>query len=101
MNFMNEWEIEDAVLQFRDDRILGAAAQTLSNLCELANTNSDGWAYWPKPARAANKLMCLLQGAMNRREPLKVTSAQVRGAYSPIKAFLTRENLTCVLVDPR
>jgi hypothetical protein len=101
MNFMNDFEIDDALARFHEDPILGAAAQTLANLRDLANRSSDGWAYWPKPARAANKLMTLLQGASSYRDPIEVTVAQVRAAYSPIKGFLTREHLECTIVSPR
>jgi hypothetical protein len=101
MNFMNDMEIDGALTRFQDDPILGAAAQTLANLRDVANRNSDGWAYWPKPARSANKLMTLLQGASSYHDPINVTVAQVRAAYSPIKGFLTRENLECTLVSPR
>ena len=31
----------------------------------------------------------------------EVTAAQVRAAYRPIKAFLTRSGLTCTIVEPR
>jgi hypothetical protein len=104
MNFMNEYEIDEAVDRFRDDPILGPASQTLANLRTLANRNSDGWAYWPKPARAANKLMLLLQDARrprDHRDPHAATAAQLRAAYSPIKAFLTRSGLECTIVPPR
>jgi hypothetical protein len=101
MSFMNEMEIEDALCRFREDPILGPAAQTLDNLRKVANQNSDGWVYWPKPARAAKKLMTLLQGASSFRSPVAVTADQVRAAYTPIKSFLTRSNLECTIVSPR
>jgi hypothetical protein len=107
MHFMNEYEIDDVLEQWsvrRGHPILGPAAVTLFNLKTVANQNSDGWAYWPKPARAANKLMTLIEGdrsydaRFGDRED--VTVAQLKAAYAPIKAFLTRSGLTCEIVMP-
>ena len=85
MRFMNEFEIEDAARQHLDDPILGPASWTLVNLVRATNANSDGWAYWPKPTRAAAKLMSLFD------HPENVTAKDVKAAYVPIKAFLTRQ----------
>ena len=100
MNFMNDFEIDEALVQFHNEPVLGAAAKTLANLRDVANANSDGWAYWPKPARSANKLMRLLQTARRSDGPWCATAAEVRAAYGPIKGFLTRENLSCDIVSP-
>lgn len=103
MMFMNEWEIEQAAERFRGHPILGPATQTLRNLMECANRNSDGWCYWPKPCRAAKQLQELIQGPhgyprFGDRDD--VTATQVKAAYRPIKAFLTRQGLTCEIVTP-
>lgn len=98
MNFMNDYDIDAALVAFADDPILLAGAKTLSNLRDLANNVSDGWAYWPRPARAANKLMELLQQAS--RADLAVTPSTLKRAQAPIRAFLTRENLNCEIVTP-
>jgi len=104
MRFMNEWDIEDAQRRFRNHAALGPATQTLANLRNVVNANSDGWPYWSKPVRSAAKLMELIEGDgtnQARQDAEKVTAAQVRKAYTPIKAFLTRSGLTCEIVDPR
>ena len=104
MHFMNTWDIEDAMLRFADHPILGPAARTLHNLEDVVNRNSDGWAYWAAPVRAADKLMTLIEGdgSWDARHGVRddATEAQLRKAYTPIRAFLTRHRLTCELVAP-
>lgn len=94
MRFMSRYEIDDAVDRWQDHPLLGPATQTLANLCEIADRISDGWSTWPKPARAANKLMELIEGdgtwEFMSGDRDDVTEAKLRAAYSPIKAFLTR-----------
>lgn len=94
MRFMNEWDIMVATANFADDPVLGPAANTLRNLMDWTNRNSDGWAYWPKPCRAAAKLQELLEDNHPNRKAWDapaVTEAQYRKALVPIKAFLTRQ----------
>lgn len=103
MRFMNTYEIDDARDRWRDHPILGPATQTLANLRDVANQNSDGWCYWPKPARAANKLMELIEGdgTWDARygDRADLTKVGLKAAYRPIRAFLTRNHLTCVIID--
>jgi len=104
MMFMNQYEIDDAVDRFAGHPILGPATLTLSNLADAANANSDGWAYWPKPARAAARLQTLIYGARLadirqdhvHREP---TAADYRKALVPIKAFRTRSGIDFEIVE--
>lgn len=106
MLFLNTYEIDDAVRRFAGDPVLGPASQTLANLRGAADENSDGWAYWPKPARAARALQQLLSDARwNReydwREDYKApTSDDVQRAYRPIKAFQTRSKIAFDIVEP-
>lgn len=88
MYFMNGWEIEEAAQAFQHHPVLGPATRTLVSLHDAANTNSDGWAYWPKPVRAAAKLMTLIQG--DRED---ATPAALRAALVPIKSFRTRSGI--------
>lgn len=87
MKFMNTWEIENAVSRYAGHPVLGPATRTLDNLCQYANENSDGWAYWPKPARAAAKLMAFIESDRTT----SATRAAYRQALAPIKAFRTRQ----------
>jgi hypothetical protein len=99
MRFMNTYDIEDAAQRFANHPILGPATKTLENLCEWANHNSDGWAYWPKPARAAAKLMEMIErdGTWQWRNSYRedVTVAEYRKALAPIKAFRTKQGADC------
>ncbi len=99
MRYMNDYEITEAVHRYADHPTLGPAARTLRNLKDVVDANSDGWAYWVKPRRAAARLVELVAGDPRDRfgDRDDVTAEQVRKAYTPIKAFLTRNNLTMEL----
>jgi hypothetical protein len=107
MLFMNEYDIDDALDQYvyrtpDAPEHMRAAVITLHNVMTAANSCSDGWHSWPKPARAARKLMELIQRQQkvdrerysmlqSDRDLLTVTEKEVWAAYSPLKAFRTRE----------
>jgi hypothetical protein len=92
--FMNEYDIEDLQGRFSKELPnLRRGAKILSNLKDYANSNSDGWCYWPKPSRAANRLQELLQAASDtyrRGDVVDMTDAELKSVLKPIKAFLTR-----------
>jgi hypothetical protein len=92
---MNTWDIEDAKLRFQDHPVLGPATQTLSNLEDWTDRNSDGWAYWPKPVRAADRLMTLIEGTDRwDTERLDATPQAYKAALQPLRAFKTRHGAT-------
>lgn len=95
MRFMNDWNIDHAEHLYADHPVLGPATRTLANLANWADANSDGWAYWPKPARSAARLMELIQGdgTWQAREDAdqRATPEAYRKALVPIKAFRTRQ----------
>jgi hypothetical protein len=70
-------------------------ANVILNLARWADANSDGWAYWPKPARAAANAMHEIHAytAIERvaQEQRDLTDQQVRKLLAPIKAFCTRQ----------
>ena len=80
------------------------ATRTLGNLERAADANSDGWCYWPKPARAAARLMELIErDGTNRyyggaRED--ATAAELRKAYAPLRSFRTRTGLPFEIEEP-
>jgi hypothetical protein len=105
MRFMNEYEVSDRQAFYRDHPVLGPATRTLANLVDAANANSDGWCYWPKPARAASKLMDLIErdGTAHYyfdEHRADATLAELRKTYAPIKAFRTRSGISFDIVDP-
>ena len=86
--WMNRYEVEEAREWFRHDAELALATETLCNLVEWTDSNSDGWPYWNPPAKAAGKLCEILYRAMHYEE--RPTPAQLAAALRPIKAFRTR-----------
>jgi hypothetical protein len=111
--WMNEHDVEDAVLRYSDTDTpnLLAGAQILARLVRWTNRNSDGWPYWSKPGNAAKRLMDVLReneyaarfGHDRNGEPLTdITRADLQRALRPIKAFLTRQGVPhdAVLVEP-
>lgn len=90
MRFMNDWDIDQAIAWHtrasRPNRL--GAALVINNLAEWANAHSDGWAYWPKPARAAARLMEL---ADDTRADEDCTDAELAAAVRPVKSFLTKQ----------
>lgn len=104
MYFMNEFDIQNAYNKYRDHATLGPAVESLANLMDWANNNSDGWAYWPKPARAAKNLMMLIQrqiiNDLRGVTGSGIHAAEVRKALVPIKAFRTRQGADFKVVSP-
>ena len=104
MRFMSEYEVESAVLRYEGHPILGPATQTLQNLVDWTNSHSDGWAYWPKPCRAAARLQELLEGDgsyfYQDALPGSVTEREYASALKPIKAFRTRQGADFAIVVP-
>jgi hypothetical protein len=96
---MNEFDIECARRRFTractPNRL--ALVMVVEHLAEWANNNSDGWAYWPKPCRAAEQVISLIESrtyAENKaQEDIDITDAVMRAAVKPIKAFLTRHKV--------
>lgn len=108
MRFMNEYDVAEANRRWDGHTVLGPAVKTLVNLMEWTNSHSDGWAYWPKPARAAEKLMALIEGddhpegrrgAMFDHERADVTAESLKAALRPIKAFRTRQEADFTILE--
>jgi hypothetical protein len=105
MQFMNEYDIDFALRRFLPyGDIVGSptpnrarAAVVVNNLADWANQNSDGWVYWQKPRRAAQRLVAAVASTTNRaneeQERVDLTDAELSAAIRPIKAFLTRQNV--------
>ena len=101
MLYMNDSDVHYAtqrIAQIRDEAsrtVLTKAVTLLTDLIELANSVSDGWAYWKAPCKSAKKLQELIQAGLpsnqNNFTAPATTEAQLKKAVSPIKAFMTRE----------
>ena len=106
MRYMNEWDIESAVQRYDPAIVPNRAylAAVVSALRDWTNQNSDGWPYWPKPARAADRAMALIESTTTpenmRREEQDATDAEVAAALRPIKALLTRQGVRHEAVIP-
>ncbi|CAM6053494.1 unnamed protein product [Sphagnum tenellum] len=88
MMFMNQWEIDEAVVRHPASTVQGQAARILQRLRDQVNEISDGWAYWSKPLQASKNLMILVQyrgGA--------VSEADLKKALIPVKSFCTKHGL--------
>jgi hypothetical protein len=99
MLFLNEYEVQDALRRVdpNSQPHLAEAVIALANLVEWTNSNSDGWAYWPLPCRAAKNLQALIQEAQRaylRGTSSDTTAEQVKKALVPVKAFLTRRGVS-------
>lgn len=97
---LNEFEIESAQIAAAHDfhrPNVQAAVLTLARLMEWTNENSDGWAYWRKPVDASTKLQALVQSAYalhrDADRESDFTDRELKAAYTPIKAFLTRQGI--------
>jgi hypothetical protein len=96
MRYMNDYDLYSARSRFAraDTPHRLALAEVVDNLREETDQVSDGWAYWPKPARAADKAMALIESRTSRendeQERTDITEAEMLAAVKPIKAFLTR-----------
>jgi hypothetical protein len=99
---MNEYEVEDALRRTDEGTVARAAAQTLANLVEWTNSNSDGWAYWRKPSAAAKQLQKLVDSYHPfRQPPIDEDAARLayRKALTPIKAFRARQGADFEIVS--
>src|SRR5574338_536809 len=106
VRFMSEYDIDVALRRFDPGRTPNRAylAAVVDALRDWANSNSDGWAYWPKPARAARRAFELIDGYTTpdrtAQEEYDATDAEVRAALAPIKALLTRQGVRHETVLP-
>lgn len=97
MTWMNEYEIETAVLLANKGETpnLALAAASLESLARWTNHNSDGWAYWPKPSRAAKRLqerLAALVTTYHRGGSLEdISTSELRQLLTPVRAFRTRQ----------
>jgi len=96
MLFMNEFDIDSAIFGRSNDPVLAKAVRFLVAFKDQVNANSDGWAHWGPPVKAAAKLMTLIQNP-----PVTgATEKDLRSALAPIKAFYTRRGYAAGMQMP-
>lgn len=94
--FMNDYDLHVARSSYGRGNTPNRLALTMvvDHLREWADCNSDGWAYWPKPVRAAAKAIDLIDSRTredrDRMQREDIADAEMQAAVKPIKAFLTR-----------
>jgi hypothetical protein len=94
--YMNHHDIAQALERYADHPVLGPASFTLTAVANAADHNSDGWAYWPKPVRAARQLIELIGSTrdyLDDRQRPDATPERLERAYRPLKAFRTRTGI--------
>jgi hypothetical protein len=102
MKYMNDYDLQRARVTYIPGVTPNRHRVTyvVSRLAIWADANSDGWCYWPKPCRAAAKAIALIDSETNaindHKRQVDATDAEVKGAISPIKAFLTRQGVSRV-----
>jgi len=100
MRYMNDHDLDEAVSRFTRSTTPNrlALALMVRNLADWTNSNSDGWAYWVKPLRAAQRAMEHIAGGTwaeeEAQEANDITDAAMAAAARPVKAFLTRQHAT-------
>lgn len=89
--WMNQAEIEWANQQNHACPNVRAGVRLLYRLIQAVNNQSDGWAYWAAPGKAAHKLMELLKTAGNLSHGTRgtITADQLKKAVSPIRRMVT------------
>ena len=94
--WMNQAEIEWAARQSHECPNVRKGVRLLYQLMQAVNDQSDGWAYWQAPSKAADKLIELLKTAGNLIYGTHgtITDADFRKAVTPIRSMVTRQNRT-------
>jgi hypothetical protein len=96
MLYLNSDEIDDLQDYFRGPEIpenVRKAASALQRLKDWTNENSDGWAYWKAPLKAAEPLMLRLmeaESAWRRMKPVEdITEPRMDLFFKPIRDLLS------------
>lgn len=98
--FLNEYDLQTLDNLFGENASNpnnARAVRTIVNLARWTDDNSDGWAYWAKPrnasAKLAQRLYDLQMEYLKGDDVADITDAELAKLLSPIKAFLTRQNV--------
>jgi hypothetical protein len=94
---MNSIDIELAERRWGFHPVMGPATYTLASLMAGVDRCSDGWPYWRAPARAAGRLMTLIEDHERwhrteyqyPRQGAEATPGALRKAYTQLRRFRT------------
>lgn len=106
MRHLNDYDLARAirVAKRNGDTNRLALVQTVTNLADWADYNSDGWAYWLPPRRAAQRAIAEIQGDGTNAADSRpdTTDADLKAALRPIRAFLTKHRVdhAAIIVTP-
>lgn len=89
--WMNQHDIEMLNSRTHACPNVQKGVQLLYRLMQAVNQQSDGWAYWHAPAKAADKLMDLIRTAGNIWYDTSgtITDKQLKDAITPIRRMVT------------
>lgn len=85
---MNQNEIEWMAQQSHECPNVSKGVNLLLRLMQAVNQQSDGWAYFRAPAKAAQKLIDLLKTAGTCGT---ISAADLRKAITPIRTMVTHQ----------
>jgi hypothetical protein len=92
--YMNDYDLQFAERRFANTPNRLAVVDTINRLKDWTGANSDGWAYWAPPRKAAAPLMRLVNSTTNALNDLQeandATPAVVRRAAATLRGFCTR-----------
>lgn len=89
MTWLNNDSISMSIERHRNHPVLSCATVFLQQFVEMVDQHSDGWAYWPKPARAATRLMNMIN------HPETASENELKLSVRTVRMFCTRFNLLC------
>lgn len=88
---MNQHDIEYAHSRNHACPNVRKGVELLYRLMQAVMEQSDGWAYWSPPSKAATKLIELLKtaGNLNYGTSGTITAKQLKDAITPIRRMVT------------
>ena len=105
MRYMNDYDLDFARKRFgrgsTPNRL--ALVMVVDQLREWTDENSDGWAHWVKPRRAAERAMEHIDSSTNAENDVQeredITELEMRRAAQTIRTFLARERVEAERVE--
>lgn len=86
--YINDYEIELALRNQPVNSVRGYAARILFEHKEIVDSNSDGWAHWAPPVRAAKRLIEVVQAAGDTNH--EILEKNFKAGVTNLRSFYTR-----------